>query len=387
MFFLSTVIHFIAAWLMAVVANWVGLFRWRRAVAAHWTERARLLFPARVTASLNIFLIPGILNQLHLVLFPEMARWWLSGAIASFLGAVLGCYYIDHAIFPQLSLTKWLLQVVVGWGIRFFIFVPAIAAGLLMPDVFDPTALLITVAYLAVHFANQCGMLIRCLRLVKVLKFPSDRLKVIVSDVAARAEVAVRATWQFGGVMANAFVFPATRELAFSDRLLAICSDAEISAVCGHEMAHLGEPGIVLAGRLIGSLYLLPLIFITPLLNQLPGAGLILSFLGVISIRAFAGWLTRRMEKRADRLASTTTTNEGVYAGALEKMYRENQIPAVNASRRRPHPDLYDRMLGAGVQPDYPRPDRPNNITLVGWLYIYAFIFATIAVFAINLRD
>ena len=73
MFFLSIALHFSAGWLMAVAANWVGLIRWRRAVAAHWTERARLLYPARVTAVLNMFLIPGILSQLHLAFFLEVA--------------------------------------------------------------------------------------------------------------------------------------------------------------------------------------------------------------------------------------------------------------------------------------------------------------------------
>jgi Zn-dependent protease with chaperone function len=380
MFFLSIALHFSAGWLMAVAANWVGLIRWRRAVAAHWTERARLLYPVRITAVLNMFLIPGTLNQLHFALFPQVAQWWAAGAIASFLGAVLGCYHLAQEMFPQLNLPNWLLHVAVAWGIRFFVLVPAIAAGLLMPIDVGPKALLITAGYIAVHFANQGGMLIRWLRLIRVLKSPSVRLKMIVTNVAARADVLVRATWQFGGVMANAFAFPLTRELAFSDRLLNICNDEEISAVCAHEMAHLGEPNIVLAGRLIGSLSLFPFIFITPLLNRLAAAGLILAFLGVISISLFARWLTRRMEKRADRLASTTTTtNEGVYASALEKMYRENQIPAVNASRRLPHPDLYDRMLGAGVKPDYPRPDRPKRITLVGWLHIFAFAFATIA--------
>jgi Zn-dependent protease with chaperone function len=378
MFFLSTVLHFSAAWLMAVVANWVGLIRWRRAVAAHWTERARLLFPVRVTAGVNTLLIPGILGQLHLALFPQLPRWWISDAIASFLGAVLGCYYLDHEMFPQLNFTGWLLNVIMAWGIRFFIYLPAIAAGLLMPVDFDLTTLLITTAYLAVHFANQAGILIRCLRWIKFLNPPSVRLKVIVNDVAARADVPVRATWQFGGVMANAFAFPVSRELAFSDRLLEICNDEELSAICAHEIAHLGEPNVAVAGRLIGSLYLLPFIFITPSLNRFAAAGLIFPVLGMISILGFAGWLARRMERRADRLASTSTTNDGVYAGALEKIYRENQLPAVN-SRRRQHPDLYDRMLGAGVQPDYPRPERPKSITLIGWLYIVACIVATVA--------
>jgi Zn-dependent protease with chaperone function len=380
MFFLSIVLHFGVAWLLAVAANWVGLIRWRRAAAAHWTERARLLFPVRVTAGVNFFLIPGILSQLHLAFFPELGGWWISDALAACLGAVLGCYYLDRAMFPQLNFASWALNVIAAWGIRFFVFLPALAAGLLMPNDVGLAAFFIATAYLAVHFANQCGMLLRCLRLIKFLKLPSVRLKVIVSDIAAQAGIPVRAVWQFGGIMANAFAFPVNRELAFSDRLLEICNDAEVSSVCAHEMAHLGEPNAVLAGRLIGSLYLLPLIFITPSLNLFAGAGLILPFLGMISIRGFATWLTRRMEKRADRLASTRPTDEGVYASALEKIYRENQLPAVSASKRRPHPDLYDRMIGAGVQPDYPRPARPKSITLVGWLYVSVFVVATIAV-------
>jgi Zn-dependent protease with chaperone function len=303
---------------------------------------------------------------------------------------VLGCYYLDHETFPKLQVKEWLLHVIVAWGIRFFVFLPVIAAGLLMPTDVGPTMLFVTTAYMAVHFGIQYGLLVRYLCLIRVLKPPSVRLKGIVNDVAARAGVPVRATWQFGGIMATAFAFPFSGELAFSDRLLAICNDEEISAVCAHEIAHLGEPNVVLAGRLIGSLYLLPFIFITPLLVRLAAAGLIvpllgivsiyLPFLGMVAIRGFAVWLTRRMEKRADQVASTTTINEGAYAGALEKMYRENQMPAVSAGRQS-HPDLYDRMLGAGVKPDYPRPDMPARITLIGWLYLSACIAATVAGF------
>jgi Zn-dependent protease with chaperone function len=379
MIFLSAFIHFSIAWLMAVVANWIGLVRWRRAAAAHWTERARLLFPARVTAGINIFLIPAILSQLHLALFPELFRWWISDAVAAFLGALLGCYFLEHEVFPRLNVARWLFQVIVAWGIRFFVFLPPLVAGLLMPVDVGPTMLFVTIAYLCVHLANQAGLLIKCLSLMNILKPPSVGLKAIVNDVASRAGVSVRATWQFDATMANAFALPASRELAFTDRLLEICNDEELSSICAHEIAHLGEPNIVLAGRLIGSLYLFPLIFIAPLLNRFAGAGLTPPFVGMVLIRGLAGWLSRRMEKRADRLASTTTTNEGVYAGALETMYRENQIPAVNANRRQRHPDLYDRMIGAGVKPDYPRPRRPRSITLVGWLYIVAFVVAAIA--------
>jgi Zn-dependent protease with chaperone function len=220
-------------------------------------------------------------------------------------------------------------------------------------------------------------MLVRCLRLMKILKPPSVRLKAIVDDVATRTGVPVKATWQIDAIVANAFALTASRDLVFTDRLLKICNDEEIAAICAHEIAHLGEPNIVLAGRLVGSLYLFPLIFVAPLLHRFAAAGLIPAFLGMISISGFAGWLTRRMERRADRLASAKAADEGVYAGALEKIYRENQLPAVNAARLQTHPNLYDRMLEAGVKPDYPRPNRPKSTTLVGWLYMFVFVVAT----------
>jgi hypothetical protein len=70
-FFLSAIIHLIAAGLMTALANWAGLISWRRAAKAHWTERARLLWPVRFTAGINVFLIPVILNQAHWFFFPE----------------------------------------------------------------------------------------------------------------------------------------------------------------------------------------------------------------------------------------------------------------------------------------------------------------------------
>ena len=45
--------------------------------------------------------------------------------------------------------------------------------------------------------------------------------------------------------------------------------------------------------------------------------------------------------------------------GALAKLYQANDMPAVMPKKRLPHPHLYDRMVVAGVTPDFPRPDRP----------------------------
>ena len=93
----------------------------------------------------------------------------------------------------------------------------------------------------------------------------------------------------------------------------------------------------------------------------------------MIVIAQFARWLSQRMERRADQLALTEQANEGVYACALEKLYQENQMPAVNVNNKQTHPHLYDRMLAAGITPDYPRPTKPKRLTWFGWLYALLF--------------
>jgi hypothetical protein len=57
-----------------------------------------------------------------------------------------------------------------------------------------------------------------------------------------------------------------------------------------------------------------------------------------------------------------------VRARALARLYEDNLIPAVLPGRGRTHPDLYDRLLAVGVQPDFPRPTAPSSNTVHGVL-------------------
>ena len=382
---LTAFLHLVAACLMAALANWAGLVAWRRATGAHWTERARLLWPVRFTAGINIFLIPVILYHAHWFLFPETAYWWISDGIASFLGALLGCYPLDREIFPQLNFKNWRHQVIATWGIRFGIWVALIAACVLMPENFGSKMLLVAGSYLVLHFAIQWGLFLKYLRWVKFLKPAEERLQQIVNVIAKRMNVTVRATWQLAGPMANAFALPTTHELVFSNRLLEICTDEETSAICAHELAHLKESKVILAGRLVGSLMLFPLIFIYPSIHKFGTIGIVLPYLGMFIISKSTKWLSHRMEQRADQIALTEQTNEGTYASALEKLYRESQIPAVNVNNRQTHPHLYDRMLAAGITPDYPRPTKPRKLTLFGWLY--AILTGAMFAFAVSRSD
>jgi hypothetical protein len=65
------------------------------------------------------------------------------------------------------------------------------------------------------------------------------------------------------------------------------------------------------------------------------------------------------MEVRADLFGSSVYEDKSIYARALAKLYQANEMPAVMPRKRMPNPHLYDRMVVAGVTPDFPRPDRP----------------------------
>jgi hypothetical protein len=68
------------------------------------------------------------------------------------------------------------------------------------------------------------------------------------------------------------------------------------------------------------------------------------------------------MEERADKAGKAHEGEPGVYARALEKLYRSNLMPAVMRQKRAVHPHLYDRMLEAGVTPEFPRPKPPSRM-------------------------
>ena len=365
--------HFVCAAGLSWLANWAGLVPWRNSASAHWTERARLLWPVRFTAGLSIFLLPVILNQAHAFWFPDTEHRWIVNGGAGFLGALLGCYPFDHEIFPQLDFKKWRRQVVAGWGIRFGVYGLLIAGILLMPEVVGLKMAVVIGIYLLVHMAIQWGVLLRYLRWVKYSSPAGERLRQIVEAATATMGVAPKSTWQMAGPHAAAFAFPTTCELLFSDRLLEICTDEEISAICCHELAHLSESKKVLAGRLLGSLAIFPVIFIIPSLHYFGLPGLLLPYVALFVIARFSRSLSQRMEKRADQMATDKQIGEGVYARALGKIYRENQIPAVNVNNKQTHPHLYDRMLAAGINPDYPRPAKPRRLTLMGWLFWFVF--------------
>lgn len=372
MTWLAIAAAFVGAAVLAAGLNWLASAAWRRSAERHWTERARLLYPARVSAVMQLFLLPANVVAGTRLVLPGIPL--AAVGIAALLGALLGSYPMDRRLFPELNWRSWLALLAVNWLVMLLPWLAILLAIVFMPDEFGPAGWALAGGVLLLNLAFSAGLGFRVLCWLGVLEPAGERLAGIVREVATRMGVPVRAVWEFDSPVSNAMALPVTRELIFTRKLLALHPDAEVAAICAHELGHLGESRWVLAGRILTSLALLPLVFLNPVTRQAGLRGALT--LAAVSIALW--WLrlrlSRRMERRADGIAAGQAEEPALYARALERLYQANQMPAVLPRRSsRTHPDLYDRMTAAGVTPEFPRPAPPKRRAWTGWVLIVSF--------------
>lgn len=351
---------FVSAAILAGLLNALELIPWRRAAGTHWTERARLLYPVRVSRAKNLMVIPAGLTLWIRLADPAIPWGWV--AAAAFLGTLLGNYPMDRETNPGIRFGDWAHQVTCSWLLKLYAWGNYVLAACLMPVHYGWATWAVTMGSIAVFLTLQFGGGVRLMRALRLLKPASTRLEALVATTSAAMGVPVRATWEMVGSEANALALVATRELAFTSKLLAVASDDDLKAICAHELGHLSEGRWTLAGRLTGALVLFPIIFVRPAYGLAQEAGL--AFLGFIILFIWLGnlKLSQAMEKRADKVARESVEETAAYARALELFYRVNQAPAViKKGTGQIHPDLYDRMEAAGLKPDYPRPAAPSS--------------------------
>lgn len=373
---------FPAATLAAFALGWLlltlELVPWRKTADAHWALRARALHPVRIATGMNAWCIPLVLALAVEIIRPGHFAPVVAGG---FLGASLSGFAVARELLPQLSWPRW-LHLLAGslasaglrWG--------TIAAAIfLMPAELDAVAWALALGVFLVHVALYFGLALRAQAALGLLHPASPRLRGIVEQVRAAQGGRVRAVWEMSTPEANAYALIATRELAFTRGLLDAAPDEELRAICAHELAHLAESRWALVARIVGGLAVYPLIFLTPMHARFGPEGILALALGAWSIWWLHARFYRAQEKHADRFAAHAEPDSAVYARGLERIYRLNRWPVVQRkSSFNPYPDLYDRMLAAGVAPDYPKPPPPRArawssngllVVVVGlWIYM-----------------
>jgi Zn-dependent protease with chaperone function len=265
-------------------------------------------------------------------------------------------------LIPQLSdFGVWLRLIIAAWLLQFSIWILFIVVIVMMPDEFCLSTMLLGCGAFALQIWIHCGLWIYLARLVRLLKEPPESLRRIVSQVATQMGRSCRGLWLMDSPISYAAALPMTGDLIFSKPIIADHPDVEIAAICAHEIGHLTESTRTKIGRLAGSFMFFPWLFAKPVAHQFGYPGLTGLAIITVLMMIFARRLARQMEVRADAVAHDHQAGEGIYARALERLYKNNQMPAVMRGDRKAHPHLYDRMLAAGVTPDYPRPAAPPN--------------------------
>jgi len=381
------------AFALALGTNWFALVPWRRSVGKHWTERARLLYPARAFAGTRVWLLYICFVLLNYIVDPDVDLWLV--AVCGAFGVWPAAYFVTRELFPSLQFGSWLrtrcfLAAVSGrWLIPLLVFVI-----FWIPEDFGWMTWLIAGGFTGLLLATLFGWPIYPLKWCGILLEGSYRLNRLVDDVSQRMQVRVSAVLILPSYLCNAWAVLYTRQVIFSDQLLAVLSNEQIMAICAHELAHLNDRHKGLPVRIATACALSSAVFIRPLLAlegnaeqialRMMAYGVFLLVSGALAIWA-GRRIARGMEERADRAAVTHQRDVEVYAGALARVYEANQMPAVMSRRTGlVHPDLYDRMLAAGITPDFPKPlppqRRPAGGVLVGLLFTLTVGLVAIAV-------
>jgi Zn-dependent protease with chaperone function len=366
----------------AFVMNWLALIPFRRSVSLHWTERARACYPARVGAASFLWALPATITLASVLWLPDDAPHWMLVLLFSSAGALLGTLPMDREVFPRIGLRALFRASVWTWVTRCLFWFVFLGAAAVMPDEFNFQTLLtcaVVVTLLAIWqakgwrwFAFKTG----------IMAPPPERLANIVRDTAARMNVSYKQLILLRTQLAQAFAMPGSRALMFSERLLDILSDDEIATVAAHELGHLTESRLIYLSRHVVRLAVWPWILVKPMIHTFGFWGYyVLVGLSFVIPRLYR-WLSQRLEVRADKIAHAQEADPGTYARALTKLYEDNLMPAVNAKRRATHPSLYDRLLAAGVTPDFPRPQPASAVSVAGVLIGIAVVFLALALLA-----
>jgi Zn-dependent protease with chaperone function len=376
LFALLVVLHFCAAAVLVYGLDRLALNSWHRAQDAHWTEQARLLWPTRKMNGMLLFVVPAALAAAQFCLFPKMPTRDLYAALGGLAGASAGMWPMARARIPSLSLGAWMRDVASAFLLRLLTIGVLVVAGLRMPDHFGLTVLGITAAVIVFKLWFIFGGLLWLLRVSGLLVAAPARFASVVAETAARMNLPVPRLGLLRGFGANAIAFPFTHTLIVTERTLEVLSDEELSAVCAHEFAHLNEPPRVLVPFILGAFLGLPFIFLKPAMGMWQWFGYFGVLAVVILLAKFTKAFRRWMERRADSVATVHEgASPGTYARALERIYEANHMPAVLRGGLT-HPNLYDRLLAAGVTPAYPRPAPPAGFA---WQYGAVILLATVA--------
>jgi Zn-dependent protease with chaperone function/tetratricopeptide (TPR) repeat protein len=334
----------------------------------HWSERARLSYPFQVLLAGAAFLVP-LIQFVGAQSFPRELLPLPKAvfALGIFVIALLTCNAIvAHWTRRYRDDAGTSLQNLKDLGVMLYIYLSTLALigfiSSFMPSQWGLEAALYVLLLVSVYLFMNVGIWLLLGRLLGVFRPADAGLRTLVTNLAQRIGQRVPTPYLVNWRKANAYAVPLSNAVCITRKAREILTPAETEAVLAHEMAHISEPLRVRITRALLPLFMfLPMFTMAYWNSDSSPYGLLPAFGAVVVGAIIYRRLARRMEVRADALAQNTQTDPGIYPAALAKLYEANLTPAVMPGRRKVHPHLYDRLLAAGVTPDFPRPQPPKR--------------------------
>lgn len=363
----------------------------RRDPTLHWSERARHAFPLQSYLAYSAVWL-GVLHASFASYYPRLMLpipyyLFLGLVVMVLIGVIAGTILIWGRYIrkpdPFLQGLRNFGVVIILRGAFLIVY---IVMSILLPSRMNETALLIMLAAVLAVLWMQLGGLTRIGRFLFLIYPADEELKNRVATVAERLGCRKPSVWMLHWSRANALALPFANAIWVTETLPRLLTPEELDGVIAHEMAHLCESFSTRCVRMIGSFLLFPLFTFRMWGSHSGWKGVVYAyaifFLGLIILKK----RSRRMEERADQFGKKAEEEPGIYARALEKLYQANLIPAVMRGKKTVHPHLYDRMLAAGITPDYPRPQPPALwgrfalfltliANLIGSIAVWLFLF------------
>ena len=332
-----------------------------------WVERAQASWPLQTLYGIAYAVSLGALIAWQFLrwtdterLFAGPAAWCACGVvIVVMLWASRRTYALVHGELPARRTTlhttafMWIVQ----WATLPIVFI----AMRFCPRQFDERAVLVYIATLAALLVLNFGGSMALLRLFRVARPASEKTQAILEAAAARCGFAAPPVYELDLSYANAWAFPTTGQVGVTRKLVADLEPDELESILLHETAHVQESRGEVAKRLLMIPFVASMAWMPVILSNYRLKGIYLYLLAFYGVIFWSRRIAHRLEVEADAFSTRCVISPACYARGLEKIYRLNLVPAVMGRISPTHPDLYDRMLAAGVEPDYKRPPRPSR--------------------------
>jgi Zn-dependent protease with chaperone function len=348
---------------------------------AHWTDQARIAHAVRVTYVLTSVILPPVVLAFSRMMIGPMSPtpWWALGvpaAVLVFLMSMRLEYGFERDVLGQ-PVGGAARHMAVGM-IRL-----AAYAGIALLLVLAPGRLSSPMMPVWLACAVLVGLALRyqlvILRGLTLAQPADEGLRAIVRRVGAEAGYDVDRVVVIDSHMPNAFAMSWLRTVGFTSRALEVLEPEQVGAVAAHEIAHLQERRSVTVLRQLMHFVWIPLAAARPILATWGAAGLAAVVLVVLAVAVANARMRSRMERLADVVARDHTHGSEAFGSALASIYRTGLVPAV--LRRDPHGHLHERLVAAGVEPDFDPPPAPS-LRQPAVLAVAAFLIPVLVLFS-----